>query len=232
MTIDRETLIAYADGELDDIARARVEKAIAAEPALAAEVGKHRALRDRLAAHYEPFRGEAVPDRLTALLTPSNVVSIDDKRHERAARWSGPQWAAIAATLVLGLVVGQTIDLGGAGTIASRGGALIASGPLESALDTQLASAQPAGAPVRIGLSFRDEAGAYCRSFDQPALSGIACNEGGEWHLRRTIGGDRQDTQYRQASSPEIAAAAQAMMAGEPLDAAAERAALEAGWKQ
>ena len=52
MTIDRETLMAYADGELDELTRRRVEQAITADPALAAQVEADRALRARIAGHY------------------------------------------------------------------------------------------------------------------------------------------------------------------------------------
>lgn len=224
MSVDRETLIAFADGELSEIERRRVEKAIAADPALADEVAVHRKLRERLAAHYAPVADAVVPARLTALLA-EKVVPLDAARERRATRFAPQYWAAIAATLVLGLVIGGTLDRGG-------NDPLVASGRLEQALETQLASAQPADADVRIGLTFRSTDGAICRTFEQAALSAVACREGDGWRLRRAVSGPAtQATQYRQASSAEMAAAAQEMMAGEPLDAAGEKAARERGWR-
>ena len=58
MNIDAQTLMAYADGELDPLAAKRVERAIAADPALAVEVEQHRALRARLIADYAPIAAE------------------------------------------------------------------------------------------------------------------------------------------------------------------------------
>lgn len=225
MTVDREKLIAFADGELSEIERARVEKAIAADPALAQEVEAHRRLRARLAAHYAPVADEPPPVRLTALLE-EKIVPIEAARERRAARFAPQHWAAIAATLVLGLVIGGSWDRDSDSSVAIALG-----GRLERALDTQLASAQPPDAGVRIGLSFRSTDGAMCRTFQRDSLAGIACNEGGEWRLRRASWSPSQDTQYRQASSAEMMAAAQEMMAGEPLDAQAEKAARERGWR-
>ena len=116
-----------------------------------------------------------------------------------------------------------------ASDVTSTNGTLVAAGPLARALDTQLASNQPADAGVRIGLSFRDKQGRLCRSFEGAALSGIGCREDGRWALERALRGEgRRD--YRQASSGALAADVAAMLAGDPFDAAAERAARDRGW--
>jgi AraC-like DNA-binding protein len=49
MTISREELAAFADGELDTGREAEIAAAVAADPALAAQVEAHRALKARLA---------------------------------------------------------------------------------------------------------------------------------------------------------------------------------------
>jgi anti-sigma factor RsiW len=56
MNFDDETLMAYADGELDGTARAAVEAAMAADAALAERVARHHELRRRLQAAFEPVR--------------------------------------------------------------------------------------------------------------------------------------------------------------------------------
>src|SRR3546814_9619504 len=106
--------------------------------------------------------------------------------------------------------------------VVDANGALVASGTLAEALDTQLASNQPADAAVRIGLSFRDGTGRYCRSFEGDGLAGIGCREGSRWTLERTLRGETRPA-YRQAASGDLDADAAAMMAGAPLDAATER---------
>src|SRR6185369_970394 len=86
VTIDRELLAAYADGELGPDEVARVEAAIAADPALAAELDAHRQLRATLSSHFAPILDMPVPDRLSAALkTSSNVVDLGEVRRAREA---------------------------------------------------------------------------------------------------------------------------------------------------
>lgn len=231
MTIDPATIAAYVDGELDDIAARRVERAAEADPEIAGAIARHRALTATLAAHYAPVADEAVPDRLLGLIAGASPIdtSLAARRETRRARFGAVQWGAIAASLALGLTLGLRPWMP-AEPVAVAGGTLVAAGPLADALDTQLASNQPADAPVRIGLSFRDRAGRYCRSFESASTDGIGCREGGRWQLERTMRG-AATTDYRQAASGALGAAAADMMAGDALDAAAERAARDSGWR-
>lgn len=233
MSYDRSTIAAYVDGELDLVSAKRLEKAMAVDAGLANAVEAERALRARLSAHFDPVAAEAVPDRLAALLS-ANVSSIDNRRAEKVARWYRPsamQWGAMAASLLVGLMIGGTALNRDTGYVRDDSGQVVASGALADALDSQLASTQAPSAKVRIGTSFANNDGQYCRTFESAALDGVACNSGGDWQLRRTIaGGGTSD--YRQASAGELAEAAAAMMAGEPLDAAGEKAAAARGWKK
>lgn len=230
MTIDPETLMAYADGELDPLSIRRVEKAIATDPALAAQVAAHRTLRAKLASHFAPMIEAPLPDRLTALLDQT-VVPIKEAARTPAS-FRVRSLAAVAAALVIGLMLGQMIDLGTPAPVGSRQGQLIAQGDLARSLDTQLASAQRANAVTRIGLTFRSDAGNICRTFEDASLSGIACRAGDEWQLKRVIAGKAQTKEsYRHAGSADIMDAAQAMMVADPMDAADERKARESGWR-
>jgi hypothetical protein len=240
VTIDRETLAAYADGELGPEEMARVEAAIAADPALAAEVEAHRKLRNILGAHFAPIAEMPVPQRLSAPLgKPANVVDLDAVRRARkAAQASRPmpsRWAmggALAASLVLGVVIGGQVQTGG--PVKSDDGQLVASGTLDSALTSQLASAD-GKAPVRVLLSFKAADGRFCRGFQTAAMAGIACREGDAWVVERTqAGGAEERSDYRQAGSASAAimAAAQDMAADGALGADAERAARDGGWRQ
>src|SRR5580658_10813680 len=86
MTISEETLMAFADGELDDSARAAVELAMREDPELSKRVARHRALRERLRAGFAGELSEPVPERLIAVLrqnpvaTASNVVDLKNAR--------------------------------------------------------------------------------------------------------------------------------------------------------
>nr|WHW29368.1 putative anti-sigma factor [uncultured bacterium] len=241
MTFDEATIMAYVDGECDAVTVKRIEKAMVTDVALARQIEQARTLRSKLAAHYDPVAEEAVPDRLPAMLTAAAASNVDNSFTARKAdqaigkqqrRGMGvAQWGAMAATLALGIVVGQ-YGLGGDTDFpfAQQGGALVASGPLEQALETQLASVQSDNSDFRIGLTFRAEAGNICRSFTGEAVSGIGCREGQQWKMVSTLpGGGESD--YRQASSSAVNAIAAEMMADAPVDAETERKLLESGWK-
>jgi len=226
MTIDPETLMAYADGELDPLNVKRVERAMAADPALAVEVERQRALRQRIAGSFAPVTEEPVPERLTSLLK-ANVVPMPRPPRPAINRWTA--MAAMAACLVLGLTLGIVVNRG---PVTARGNGLYASAQLADALDNQL-SGMPGA--VKITVSFRDRQGSYCRVFSLDAAAGIACRDQQGWALRRTQSGSVQDARggYAQAAStdPDLMAAAQDMMAGQPLDAIGERTAKAAKWQ-
>ena len=231
MSVDPGTIAAFVDGELDDLTARRIEREAANDAALAAEIARHRALKAQLTAHYAPIAEEAVPERLRVLLAGADIVdtSLSERRMAKRSRFEAIHWGALAASLVLGLTIGLRPWLPAA-DVASDNGVLVASGPLADALDTRLASNQPADAAVRIGLSFRDNVGRYCRSFESATIDGIGCRDGGRWQLEQTRRG-QASSDYRQASSGELNAMVATMMAGDPLDADAERMARDSGWR-
>jgi len=229
MAIDDDMLMAFADGELDEISRARVERAVAEDPDLRARLDQQQRLRATLAAHYRPAIEEEVPERLRAVLE-SNVVTF-------APPPARPMWqtfTALAASLVIGLALGRTLLVPAGGPVGIENGEMVAQGPLADALETQLASAQGAGAATRIGTSFAANDGRLCRTFDSAALAGVACRGDEGWQLIMTKAGTAGPaTDYRQAGSDQLVAqAAQALMAGEALDAEGERRARDSGWRR
>lgn len=228
-------ITAFVDGELDAVTAARVARDAETDTELAAAIAHARALRTELSAHFAPVLDEAVPDRFTVLLAGAAKVDTSlaarraAKQEGTVRRFAPMHWGAMAASLLLGLAVG-TQPWRADAPVKLGGGALVAAGPLAAALDSQLASTQAADSDVRIGLTFRDRSGRWCRTFASAALDGIGCHSGSDWQLERTQPGAAAP-QYRQASSAELAAAAAAMMAGEAADAAAETAARDSGWK-
>ncbi len=224
MSVSREELAAFADGELDAVREAEVAAAVAADPALAGEVRAHRALKERLGARFAPIMDQPPPERLTALLRPEPKVidfaAARERRTRSLPRWSWIAGPALAASLALAVML-------------PRGGDY-AVGALAEALDGQLVAAQSADAPTRILLSFRDDEGAICRAFAGEAQSGIACRDAEGWRLRMTGAGvPTQQGDYRMAGDPaaEVLERAQAMAAGPALDAAQEQAAMARGWR-
>lgn len=232
-----EKFFAWLDGELDASDAASVEAEVAADPMLARRVEEHRALQQRLEGAFGSMLHAPVPKRIAeaAVSRGVQVVDFGAARHTGARQrpWLPlPQWAAIAATLVVGLVVGTMIPTDGEAPIEVRQGRMYAAASLDRALDAQLASA-PAG-NIRIGVTFRDRTGAICRSFTADASSGLACRQDGGWQMRGLfVAPEGQGGEYRMAAGmdPNLAALIDSSIAGEPLGAAQEKAARERGWR-
>lgn len=228
--IDEAMLIAWVDGELDELSRRRVDRAVAEDPALAERLALHQRVRERLSGHYAPIAAEPVPAAMRALLQDSGKVVP-------FVRPAAPRWrvwgvgSAIAASLVLGLGIGHFANRS-AGPVAVEDGVMVARGELASALDSQLASAQQ-GSAIRIGLSFQQKGGGWCRSFEGAAVAGVACHEAERWQVRQLVPGSGQQTAYRQAASgdPRIMATIDALIEGAPLDAKQEAEAKAKGWR-
>jgi len=219
-----ERILAYVDGELAGDDRAAFEAQMAADPGLAAQVAAHRRLGQSIAGAYAPVLDEPVPLRLTVLAGAAN---------DRSARRSAvPQWAAMAACLALGVLAGRML-WPQQGPLVAQGGVLVARGELDKALTTRLASE---GGAIRVGLTFKNRDGGYCRTFesDPDRLAGLACRRDGRWAAQATSAWSPQPaTAYRAAATatpPAVLAAVDATIAGETLDAPAERAARDRGW--
>ena len=251
MRFTEETIMAYADGELDDTTRFEVELAMRQDPALAEKIRQHQVLRSNVFGAFASTLDEQVPQRLQAAARSGTVVHLDSVRQLRTPpppppapakqRWSWPEWGALAATLVVGVLAGlfgaQGVQGDGQLAALDAGGAgLKAEGKLASALTQQLAGAAPQDAGVRLGVSFVAKDGNYCRSFMLPHMAGLACRNGAEWRIpvmASSVAGTAGA--YRQAGSempPAVLEAIDERIAGKALDANAERAASNKGWKR
>jgi hypothetical protein len=224
--MDREQRIAaFVDGELQPADRAAFEAELRGDPALAAAVERQSRLRARLAAAYDPVLAEPVPPHLTAAASTANDAG--------PARFGLPQWAAMAACLATGVLLGQAA-LPGRGPVAAEHGQLLARGDLARTLDRGLTAD---AAPIRVGLSFRSREGGFCRTFTSSGdgLAGLACRQGARWETRTlTAWKPAPGPAYRTAGAdtpPEILAAVDGLIAGEPLDQAGERAARARAWR-
>ena len=219
---------AWLDGELDGADANRVAKRVAADPALAALAGQHRALGAGLRDAFAPVIDQSPP-------APSFGAAVIELQARRDARRPArlPQWAAIAATLVVGLVAGQLTVSPSDAPIETRGGTMVASASLDRALDSRLASAEGNGA-VRVGLTFRSTDGTICRSFTDQGASGLACRADDHWRVEALFGAERgAGDDYRMAAGddPRLASLIDERISGEPFDAASEKSARDLGWR-
>lgn len=250
MKFSDETLMAYVDGELDADTRQAIEDAIATDPQVSAAVARHRALQFKLRTALGDVIHETMPDRLIMAArtspagTRAQVTNIAAARGAKQApvkrQWSWPEWGAIAASLILGVIGGRAALVGSsADTIVADNGRMIAGGTLASALNTQASGVQSGGAKVQIGASFQAKSGEYCRTFtvsEDGNMAGLACHEADKWNVRALSLSSKNATgEYRMASTslpPSIAKAVEENIVGEALDADEEKAALGRGWKR
>jgi hypothetical protein len=233
-----EKFFAWLDGELSRDEALEVAAKVAADAELSARAEQHRALAARLQGAFGSVASGPVPDRITAPLQvqPNNVVSLSSWRERLASRRSGgaAQWGAMAATLALGVLLGTMVNTSDGGSpVELRDGAMYAAANLDTALDRQLASAGP-GDGIRVGLTFRDQSGAICRSFTGESSTGVACRRGEDWRLKGLFEApEGQGGDFRMAAGqdPNLAALIDSTIAGDPFDADQEEAALERGWR-
>jgi anti-sigma-K factor RskA len=247
MNIPDDMLMAYADGELSAEDRARVEAEMSSDPGVARRVAQHQALHGNLRAAFDGVLKEPVPDRLLAAARGSSgVVDIAAAARARGAkqearvtrRWSWPEWGAIAASLLLGVILTRvSLRSQEAAPFTSQQGQLVAHAGLADALSNQLAVSQSHEATTQVGLSFRATSGSYCRTFtlrEGEAFAGLACREGNEWRIDVLARTDAASGDYAQAGSALPAAvlsAVEQQIDGEPLDAASEARARQTGWR-
>jgi len=229
---DDEKFFAWLDGELEPKEASEMEARVAANPQLQRLAEQHRALGAQLRGAFDPIAAAPVPERLrSAVRRPANVVDFAAAKRARSMP-SLPQWAAMAATLVLGVLLGTQVPWQGRAPVQIQGGKLYAASALNTALNTELASA-PTG-DVRIGLTFRDQEGEICRSFTGSAGSGLACRESSRWLLKGLFAApEGQGSNYRMAAGmdPNLAALVESTMSGDPFDAAQEKAARNRQWQ-
>lgn len=235
MTITREDIAAFADGELPPAREAEIAAALAADPAIAREVEAHRALKTTLRRHLDPVAAEPVPEAMAAMLVSgprartSSVLDFTAARDRRATKRGLPRWSwiagpALAASLALALFVPR----------GEEGAPDYAGVRLTSVLDDRLVAEQLPDAQTRVLLSFRSRGGEYCRVFRGSAESGIACRDNRGWRIETTGQGRKaQTSDYRMAGATQadLMARAQRMADGPALDADAEAEARGRGWR-
>lgn len=190
---DDETLMAFADGQLDEPDFSEVAAAIEADPALAERLELLVLGKDLTKAVYSPLIDRAVPAPLTravktAVANAGGTLNVLPFRKRGLGR---SEIAGLAMAACLGAIVA-----GPAGYLLSqapRGDGLNVGAPLSTELAALLASL-PSGGEQRTGdgtimrpiATFRDASGALCREFELDATSStvaIACRPAREWRV-------------------------------------------------
>jgi hypothetical protein len=240
MTVSPETLLAFIDGELSPGEARRVAAEVANDPTLAAHTEKHRALKARLQAVSLPVREGAQANAEAVIARPPEGLGASVKsppeRALPARKVAGMSWipaAAVAIGIALGLLL--AISFQTATEMRALDGKATAQGALARVLSTQLLSEQQQAGGTRIGESFFNNDGFFCRNFTMSdetgnVLSGIACREGEDWRIRSLAAAAPADSGKTPDVPASVRASFNSMIVGKPLDAEAERAARAQGW--
>jgi len=244
---DDDALSALIDGTLPDDRAVALRARLAREPALAARFAAmeraNRAVRDA----YRDVVDEPLPERVLELLRApearaAKVVDLGARRRGRALPAWFPQAAAAGIALAIGLGLGfglgqRSSEAPAAGLLAATG-AVARGSPLYELLES-VPSGEPRaidGATAEARFTFRAQGGDWCRELTVSSAAArnaaVACRRGGGWRVDligvEAAGGEV----YRPAGADAapLREAVDALIDGEPLEAAAERALVERGW--
>ncbi|MCT7664376.1 anti-sigma factor family protein [Shinella kummerowiae] len=239
---DDETLMAFADGELDEAQSQALEEALATDDALAERLAVFLDSRRLVGDALKPLIDEPVPEALlvsvrrmaedaqrTADKPQDNVVAFEPRQQPVAApaarRWLMPLAASVVAVItgIIGFSVGRM------GPPAADSGAEIA-----SALDREASGKDVAldasGKVLHVIATFRDERGDVCREYELKEPAGrtltIACRQQGGWTTRLALTAPAADGYVPASSQETIDAYLASIQAGAPLSAEEERIAL------
>jgi surface antigen len=197
-TVDAATLVAYLDGEVDAGTAARVEAALASDPALAARLESLQRADARLKAAFEPILSAPLPP-LALVPAPGRIAGAAPVAHRR------PSWVAIAAGLA-GLIVGFAAGQLGPDMIAPVEPGTVAAikAELPDVLEHEVSGTTITFRDTLQGISgsvtpvrtFKNADGHFCRAYEARASDseatvvshGIACrDEDGRWLTRLQV---------------------------------------------
>ncbi|WP_342241468.1 anti-sigma factor family protein [Inquilinus sp. OTU3971] len=227
---DDRTLMAFADGELDDETAAAVEKAMETDDDLAGRVALFLDTRARAKESLQPLLDEPVPEALgqSVRRMVDEAKQRGVSRDEGAAHVAAPgaaggralplrqrRWIVPLAASVAAIAFGVGGYLAGVGTgdapqglsVAGLGSPALseALGRVASGEDSVLAGS---GDRIRAVASFRDANGVLCREFEVDTAAGssvvsVACRADGAWSVRFAVVAPVRDGGYAPASSME-----------------------------
>jgi hypothetical protein len=237
---DDETLMAFADGELDEATSVRLETALAADEALAERLAVFLESRLLVASALKPLIDEPLPEALLASVRrmaeeaqgrqseASNVVDL--RPRPQVKRWAEHRWVmplAAGIVLVITGVVGFTVGLN------LYPSTMNSSAQVAAVLDREASGrdiALGSGEMLHIIATFRDKNGSLCREYElkQPSSStlSIACRQDQAWVTQLALTSARTEGYVPASSQETIDAYLSSIQAGTPLSAEEERAAL------
>jgi hypothetical protein len=238
---DDETLMAFADGMLDDPLLSEIADAVEKDPDLAERVAGLARARDLVRDLHAPLGDMPVPRSLAGAVAAAvaasraadpRVVPLDRRRRPSApvARFWPMAAAAAVAALIAGpvgfmlagppappsaLAVGQPVPTPYADALAA----------LSSGLTEDLGAA----GRLRTIATFQDASGQLCREFEVDrtnALVAVACRADADWRVTFAVEAALADGYAPASSMAALEAYLGAIDAGDPMSIEAEAAAL------
>jgi anti-sigma-K factor RskA len=251
---DDETLMAHADGELDAQTAREVERAIRADPALAARVDAFRRTAEQARAAFAADLDQPVPAALLASVRaaaaraatrPAQAPAAEPFAAPRTPWWqiaaNQPAFALAASVAILtagffGYFLGTTGDADPAGGLGLAASARENAAVLAALREVPSGERRALGASATVEMlaSFRASGGALCREFklvraQRSETTALACASGREWTIAFEATAATSGSDYLPAGSQAaVDAYLGSIGAGAPLTAAEERAALAA----
>ncbi|NTB97150.1 hypothetical protein G6M84_11545 [Agrobacterium tumefaciens] len=237
---DDETLMAFADGELDEATSLRLETALETDDTLAERLAVFLDTRTALASAIKPLIDEPVPDALAASvrrmvekaevdssrMEDDNVIAFH-KREKPEIYGPGRPWLMPVAASILAVITGIGGFMAGRGSIEPD---LSREHALSTALDRHPSGSDTAlgqSEALRIVSSFVDGRGEFCREYElkrqQDSTMAIACRSGSAWITRLALSSPRADGYVPASSQETIDAYLVSIEAGGPLSAAEEQ---------
>ena len=237
-TYDDDTLMAFADGALEEPLFSQVAADVEADAELAARLDALVMGKDLARAVYQPLAEVPVPGKLRQGVEAAIARAEGGKVVPLRRRLPVGSWRRMAAAAAIACVVAGPI-----GYFLGQGGGedrpLVATGPVDGALADVIGTMPSGGEAVLADgtrflpiASFEDEAGRLCREFElmgETAALAVACLPAGVWQVEVALAIPVEDENYRPASSlPVLESYLSAIGAGAPMSAEEERAALAA----
>jgi hypothetical protein len=220
-------LNAFLDGELDPETAEGVAAALQSNPGARLRVERMRRVSADLRAAF-PETGEDVFDPLAErIMTAPAPFAPSRQVKDPRPLWSG--LAALAAGAA-GLMIGQFSAHGVSAPTAQSSIHLDAK--VQAALNNIPSGVAHAQAQTTVSFTLKTKDGRYCRQFNSPQGEGLACLSEGEWILAAwDASGARTQGAYEMAGASSLIDEAADRLQSAPLDAAAEAAALNEGWR-
>lgn len=241
LEFDDETLMAFADGELDERRSLALEEALAEDETLAERLAVFLDSRRLVGDTLKPLIDEPVPEALLASVKrmaeearekapapQDNIISFRPKSQAvpvATRRWLVPLAASLVAVIsgVIGFSAGRL-----ASPVSNSGAEIAAAlGREASGQDVALGAD---GNVLHIVATFRDAGGALCREYalKQPEKSTltVACREGDGWSTRLALTTPVAEGYVPASSQETLDAYLTSIQAGAPLSAEEESKAL------